>query len=126
MRDRLLAVSAVLCAGIALWSGPRDGSLGTWLVLALFVGWVILPLLLVRNLARSDRETEPRSATARTLRAVQWVFAIGTPLLYGQTLFGHQHSTAGLIFAFLPLYQLLLVGGVVLFGGWLERRTGGP
>lgn len=124
MVDRIVLSSAALCAGIVIWSGPRNGSLRQWILGALFLVWVLLPFHLVRRVTRSGGDVDPASVVDRTLRGVAWLFAIGTPVLYWQALFGSgRSSTSALIFIFLPLYQLLLIGGVSLFGGWIDNRN---
>ena len=124
MLDRLLVASAAICAGIVLWSGPREWSIGKWAFGLLILAWVLLPFHLLRPVTKLA-EGSDASVKDRTLRAVAWLFALGTPVVYGQILVGRQSSTAALVFVFLPLYQLLLIGGVSLFGGWIDRRTKG-
>ena len=125
--DRALIGSAILCAGIVLWSGPRDLPLLQWLPMVPFAGWVLLPLMLVRRMVRpvDDDRTGPRWSAHWTMLGLAWLFAIGTPLLYAATMFGRKSSTAALVFAFLPLYQLLLIGAVRLISGWLTPRPDG-
>ena len=125
--DRALIGSAILCAGIVLWSGPRDLPLLQWLPMVPFAGWVLLPLMLVRRMVRpvDDDRTGQHGSAHWTMLGLAWLLAIGTPLLYAATMFGRKSSTAALVFAFLPLYQLLLIGAVRLISGWLTPRPDG-
>lgn len=86
-----------------------------------FLGWVLLPYWLLRRMLHPTAPSAPGRAATRLLHLLAWLLVIGTPILYAQTMFVRTSSTGGLVFLFLPLYQLLLIGGVRLLSQWIGR-----
>lgn len=105
----LLAIGAIISMTLELRAGEFT------LFSLVFAAWVALPFYLL--FATTNRED--RNASRATL-------CIGATLLAGTSFMAYRptsigsSSTAGLVFLFLPLWQLL---GVAVIG-WIARRLG--
>ena len=106
----------VLCVfAIQLYMG-RPSEL-SWLgIELLFLAWAVLPVALL-CLGREY-------ATAKAIGAA--LLAVFGLAMYGDTAFIHPDAQGGLIFIFLPLYQLVLAAlwivGIVVVA-WLRRQS---
>ena len=88
-----------------------------------FGGWSLLPFLIVMALSRRWASSPAAQSLLATASAIATTLA--ARLLYS-CFFDRKNSTFGLIFLFLPAYQLVVVVPLSLAAWWAARRGERP
>lgn len=109
----VVALAALATFFLMLYAGrPWQGSVLSWIGVVAFGAWAISPYALLMFLIRHGRTNRLKSLTLLLLGLALSALAL---FVYVDALFVHPDPQSGLVFLFVPLYQL--VGSAIIIAG---------
>ncbi|MCU0649193.1 MAG: hypothetical protein MUF00_14430 [Gemmatimonadaceae bacterium] len=116
----LLVCTALATVGVLLWAADYSRP-SLYAVLALMLGWAALPYALLWGTLSRRPEHAVRT---RVVAALAVASAAVAGWFIGAGFIGSSDGQAALVFLFLPVYQLMAIGAVLLPTEWWIRRRG--
>lgn len=111
-------VGALASAALAAYAGRHNASR---LLVAIFCGWTVAPLLLAAWATSAARTASIRE----TRNVIALLVAAGSLAVYSLAAFGYIDVKLGFIFLVTPALSLLVIGILVLVTAFVAGRAGG-
>jgi hypothetical protein len=118
----VLATGAVVTLGFMLDAG-EPGASGWWLLFLGFGAWALLPYGVVALVAIRLGSS---LASLRVLLAAALLLTGASSLLLYQAFVVDLDPQSGIVFVFLPVWQLVGLAPFLLLAGWLRSRGQSP